>query len=184
MLYVATFFIAHIFYPVITLVNTKYVAVEENRNIFFPLVVLAKLFAPSLGFWNFFIYIRPRYYQLKKRHPQKSGLALLRKILLHSENVDSEARPGNASRRSTHQLQQGPSRLIVPDPSEDADFTPELNLGVPERIFPRELELRRGNEEKLNESLPASTIAETTESGQDSSHVVEPSRLHVSEEST
>jgi hypothetical protein len=179
MLYVATFFIAHIFYPVISFVNTNYVAVEENRNIYFPLVVLAKLCAPSLGFWNLFIYIRPRYYQLKKRNPEQSGLALLRKILLHSGNVDSGARPKHSFRRNNRQR---PAGLSVPDQSGDADFTPELNLVAPERCFPRELELRRANEEKVNESEPATTIAETTESGHDSSHMIEPPCSHVPEE--
>ena len=183
LLYVATFFLAHIFYPVISFVNINYVAVEENRNIYFPLVVLVKLFAPSLGFWNFFIYIRPRYYQLRKRHPDVSGLELMRKILLHSENVDSGARPGTSARRINRQLCRGPACLQVPDLSGDADFTPELNLGAPERVFPRELELRKVNEGKVNESLPAATIAETTESGHDSSHAIESSCSDVPEES-
>jgi len=136
LLYVASFFVTYSPYGTTFFVNMKFDAVEKNRNIFFPLVALAKIFMPAQGVWNVLIYIRPRYHEVKRRHPDQSSIMLLRKIIF------------NAKLTSTAQVavEQADN---VEGQSEEIDFTPELNLTTHRRIsnsstvrvFPRQREL-------------------------------------------
>ena len=51
LLYVVAFFVTYSAYGVTGFVNMKYDAVEENRNLFFPLVAIVKLCLPAQGVW-------------------------------------------------------------------------------------------------------------------------------------
>ena len=81
-LYIAAFAVTYVFFGIGTLLGPS-PPTGEHRNFYLPIVVLIKIFLPLQGFWNCFIYIRPRYVAIRRRHPQM----LVRHVLwsvLHS----------------------------------------------------------------------------------------------------
>ena len=87
-LYIAAFFATYVFVEISTLLAPT-PATKQHRNFYFPVVALMKIFLPLQGFWNCFIYIRPRYAAIRLRHPDMPLRRVL-SIVLHStenENV-------------------------------------------------------------------------------------------------
>ena len=84
-LYIAAFFLTYIFFGIGTLFGPS-TTTKENRSFYFPVVVLTKIFLPLQGFWNCFIYIRPRYKALQLRNPNWSMWTVLRAILDSKED--------------------------------------------------------------------------------------------------
>jgi len=152
-LYVSSFFLVFSPYGVSVVVSIWYDGVKKNRAIFFPLAALVKLFMPSAGCWNVLIYIRPRYHQLRIRHPDVRSIQLLRKIIFNNVIV-TEAPPAVHNQSNDDMEEQKCSSNSRSQRSvEDNDYTPELNFNetttlLPSaRVFPRQQELqgRNGN---------------------------------------
>lgn len=61
----------------------------ENRSFYFGFVVMIKIFLPLQGFWNFFIYVRPRYCSLRRSHPDVTPLGAFR--ALFTDQIDGQS---------------------------------------------------------------------------------------------
>jgi len=76
LLYVAAFFLTFAF-PCIAWVFREYS---------FTLEVLAKIFYPLQGFWNFLLYIRPGVKEARRANPDKSLVWILNQVIVHSKD--------------------------------------------------------------------------------------------------
>lgn len=63
-LYVGAFYLTAIFPSLTRFFQAKW----NCTTTFYPLVLLMAIFHPMQGFWNFFIYMRPRYLRYRKKH--------------------------------------------------------------------------------------------------------------------
>jgi len=112
-LYICAFFLTYIWTGVLSLSFRS--GVQANRRYYFPLVALSKIFLPLQGFMNFFIYTRPRYVALQRRHEERSRLDIVRSVIQGSVVLNS------SPSRHTWQTQQQPSE------SASAGFVPCYN---------------------------------------------------------
>ena len=64
---------------------------RDSEPAFFCLAVLAYCFFPLQGFWNSCIYIRPRYLNWRRRHPEGSRLWAMKQVLSGEEPIARRA---------------------------------------------------------------------------------------------
>jgi len=83
LLYTTAFLITFLF-PAISLG-------QPNRS--FSLEVLSKIFYPLQGFWNFLLYIRPGFKQVRCEHPGKNIIGILVVVVFQSRNIKIRRRP-------------------------------------------------------------------------------------------
>mmetsp|Transcript_19947 Transcript_19947/g.34063 ORF Transcript_19947/g.34063 Transcript_19947/m.34063 type:complete len:398 (-) Transcript_19947:1433-2626(-) len=101
---------------------------RENRTYYFVLAVMTKVFLPMQGMFNLLIFLRPRYYALQRRHPQRRRISLIRQLIPTRQEGSGTANSkqeqsksgGSADAESDDSLDEGQ------EPS--SDFAPELGL--------------------------------------------------------
>jgi hypothetical protein len=87
----------------------------------FPLLLLHALTVPGQGFWNFLVYIRPRFIKYRSDHPGATVLGTL-KAILHDKYK------ANIHRDAEYTTTQ------TPDPTSDVLKTEELQDSVDEEL--------------------------------------------------
>lgn len=107
-LYVGAFFLTAIFPSIVRMFQAKWNCTSE----FYPLSILTVTFYPLQGFWNFFIYVRPRYLKYRKDHPRRgsiySALAdLWQRATKVEHSVDSPSCVPNNKMNNTELSRQG-----------------------------------------------------------------------------
>jgi hypothetical protein len=76
-LYIGAFLLTAIFPSLVRMFQAKW----NCTATFYPLTILTVTFFPLQGFWNFLIYMRPRFATARKEHPQWSFLHAVRYTL-------------------------------------------------------------------------------------------------------
>ena len=74
-LYIGAFIISYVWVSI-----TRTTENSGSNVSFFIISCCAAIFYPLQGFWNFFIYIRPRYIDLRRKYPEESMSQLLARI--------------------------------------------------------------------------------------------------------
>jgi hypothetical protein len=75
-LYIAAFWLTWIFGTM----NRAYQTATKGESLF-PLLILHSTFIPSQGFFNFLVYIRPRYLNYRALHPEEKVLGAMTGVL-------------------------------------------------------------------------------------------------------
>lgn len=68
-LYIGAFYLTAVFPSVVRMVQARWNCTYEH----YFLSILTATFYPMQGFWNFFIYVRPRYLKYRKDHPRRGS---------------------------------------------------------------------------------------------------------------
>ncbi len=137
-LYIAAFFTTYVSFGTGGLLGPQ-PAAKENRGFYFPVVLTAKICLPLQGFFNCYIYVRPRYNSVRRKQPELPWYTVLYEVVSGQE---TQTRLNASSRRFRYQqssimVQATPGRDVLTaaksreqeNLSEDANedfFTPEL----------------------------------------------------------
>lgn len=78
-------------------------AIDLGYSTFF-LNVLAKTFYPLQGFWNFLLYIRPGVKKVRREHPDKNIITILREVIFHAKNRNIRERQKRHNHRDTKKV--------------------------------------------------------------------------------
>ena len=130
-LYIASFFITYSAFGVTAFATMTLDPTEENRTFYFFWAVLVKLFVPSSGIWNFYIYTRPRVVLLQKRNPHVGRWALLRQVVFNAKQhsprgTQRPPRPSSVPVQSPVPSASSSPSNSLDDDNMDEHFTPEL----------------------------------------------------------
>lgn len=120
--YMGAFYCTHIWST-----SNRIVQAISGGGSVFPLLALHAFFDPFQGFLNYLVYQRPRYIQLRKRHPEFNRITILLFILRFSFMGGNDAR--NLLRRSEQEhdsLQSKPSKVSLI--SGDSKLSLDLNV--------------------------------------------------------
>ncbi len=136
-LYIAAFFFTHIWFGITGFFSSQ-PATKENRSFYFAIVLITKIFQPLQGFFNCYIYIRPRFNSIRRRRHELPWYTVLYAIAsgndTHMDRSESTRRA-----RSVHSswmvqgMQIGSRSTDIPSRSHDSlsdDF--HDNLFTPE----------------------------------------------------
>lgn len=100
-LYVAAYFFTMTWAVIVRILESNRPKEEEETGTFFPLLVLTNMFTPLQGFFNLFVYSRPRFLRFCEENPDKSrlwalnrtvfGEACAQKCILHVKKQSSRS---------------------------------------------------------------------------------------------
>ena len=102
-LYVLAFLLTYLLVGILRRIESS----GSNDNDLFALAVVSTLFFPLQGFWNFFIYVRPRFIDLRAQYPNEKPFQIMKRILeLRKPNNNQNKRFSTAS-STTNRKQEG-----------------------------------------------------------------------------
>ena len=87
-LYIVAFWVTYASFAIVVTFGPS-PATKTNRGFYLPLVILTKIFLPLQGFFNCFIYIRPRFAGIRLRNPELSYWGALQAVLSDDNNHNS-----------------------------------------------------------------------------------------------
>eukprot|EP00526_Cylindrotheca_closterium_P006549 CAMPEP_0113610824 /NCGR_PEP_ID=MMETSP0017_2-20120614/5230_1 /TAXON_ID=2856 /ORGANISM="Cylindrotheca closterium" /LENGTH=610 /DNA_ID=CAMNT_0000519733 /DNA_START=1 /DNA_END=1833 /DNA_ORIENTATION=+ /assembly_acc=CAM_ASM_000147 len=116
--YLGAFYCTHIWST-----SNRIVQTISGGGSVFPLSALHAFFDPFQGFLNYIVYQRPRYIQLRKRHPDLNRIAILLFILRFSFMGGNDARNLRSSTHDRDSLQSKRSKF-----SGDSKLSLDLNV--------------------------------------------------------
>mmetsp|Transcript_18897 Transcript_18897/g.31250 ORF Transcript_18897/g.31250 Transcript_18897/m.31250 type:complete len:693 (-) Transcript_18897:68-2146(-) len=134
-LYIIAFFFTYGIFG-LTSVAGPSPATEEYRHVYFPLVVLIKVFLPLQGFWNCVIFVRPRYSALKRRNRNMKASQIIKQIVLYSNEAAQRRQRQRNKRRREEEVDQissggephhGRPVVVVDGDTTQDEFTPEID---------------------------------------------------------
>jgi hypothetical protein len=91
----------------------------EDENTLFPLLVLQAWFLPLQGFFNVFIYIRPKYLKHRRQYPEESRVWALRRSIHGEDDVQPSRCHPNATAEKQQQQQQQQQSIDAEAPLND-----------------------------------------------------------------
>jgi len=121
--YVAVFFVCITPSFVLEIVET-YSGYTRKDSKIYPVFVLESIFLPLLGFFNFFIYIKPAYTRFRAAYPTKSMGFVLHQALFNSKTPRLYRRNRNANHHTYH------SDFLVTDITLGEDNAINLNQAL------------------------------------------------------
>jgi hypothetical protein len=109
-LYIGAFILTYLWTSVLRLMEND----GKVSSGYFSVALLSAFFYPLQGFFNFFIYIRPRYVELSRQHPSETKVDVLGRIF-HREPTSGRKKAANSG--GTAGTAEEPSSLNLASPS-------------------------------------------------------------------
>jgi len=89
--YIAVFFLTWIF-PMV-----QWVLIEKTGKVYTPILFLQTIFVPLAGFFNFLVYLRPRYRKFRQDHPEISFVFAMSRSFNSIRRREPFCRPSEAA---------------------------------------------------------------------------------------
>lgn len=86
MLYVGAFFICTVWTFVLKIMESKTYNAEDDKDLF-PLLVLQAMFLPLQGFFNVFIFVRPKFLKQREQHPEEPRIWTFKRCVHGEQSV-------------------------------------------------------------------------------------------------
>lgn len=119
-LYVAAYFFTMTWAVIVRILESNSPKEEDETGRYFPLLVLTNIFTPLQGFFNLFVYSRPRYLRFRKENPDKPRLWALHRSVF-GETCAKKCMP---------HVRKQPSRAQTLDLAVCSESTKQLQTSV------------------------------------------------------
>jgi len=135
LLYVSAYFSCYIFV----------IVAQFMENVGFPLMLLKAIFYPSQGFWNFLIYVRPRFIEIREKKKDETFWWVLKAVITGGYNLEEERKKKYSSRISM--IRRSSSITLLPRGSNNATVEGSGHGRSNRASLDNEIDIEKGSEQ-------------------------------------